>query len=113
MKKLITNSFVNSKEFIFIVHFFFVIVFAACVFLLYYHGINDTFDDILYLASFILFCEIVALILNKGKCPLEHVHKRVGDDKGFFDRFIPKALIPYVIPISVIIIAIGFLLLYL
>jgi len=69
--------------------------------------------NILYFTCSILFLEGVALILNKGRCPLEYAHKKAGDEKGFFDLLLPTWLVPYVIPVVIVLVAFGFLLLYL
>jgi hypothetical protein len=111
-KKEIIKLF-NKKYAIRIVHSIFVAVFLVCIIRLYHYALEDVFDNGLYVISSILFCEAVALILNGGRCPLEHVHRKVGDDKGFFDHFFPAPMVPYVIPVVVVFTGIGFLLLYL
>lgn len=93
-------------------HFILVIIFAWCIISVYYYGLTDTFDSVLYIAVGILFSEAVALIINRFNCPMEYLHRRVGDDKRFFDHFFPSPVVPWVIPAVAGITLIGFLLLY-
>jgi hypothetical protein len=51
-----------------------------------------------YGALLAVILEGFLLWLNKGKCPLTSLQKKLGDDKGFFDLFLPPALLPFVIP---------------
>lgn len=103
-----------TKQFALILsHFILSLIFFACIGVLYFYAITDTFDPFLYFVCGVLFLEGSALALNRGNCPLEHVHRRVGDDKRFFDHFFPNPLVPYVVPFFIIVTAIGFLLLYL
>jgi hypothetical protein len=111
-KKEIKKLF-NKKYAIRIAHSMFVAVFLVCIVRLYHYALEDVFDNGLYVISSILLCEAVALILNRGRCPLEHLHRRVGDDKAFFELLVPKSMVPYVIPVVVVFTGMGFLLLYL
>jgi len=105
------QKFIN-KNLILTVHFILVIIFAVCIVFLYYYALKNVFNNGLYVISFILFCEGVALALNRGKCPLEYAHRKTSDDKGFFEHFFPAPIVPYVIPAVCLITTIGFILLY-
>ena len=106
------NLFKN-KIFIRIIHGTLVLIFTLCIIELYYCAITDTVGNILYITCTILFLEGAALIINKGRCPLEYAHKKAGDAEGFFDLLFPTYLVPYVIPVVAILVAVGFLWLYL
>lgn len=101
-----------NKNLILTVHSILVVIFAVCIIFLYYYALGDIFNNGLYIISFILFCESIALTLNRGKCPLEYIHERVGDDKDFFEHFFPTAIASYIIPIVAAITLFGFVLLY-
>ena len=112
MEERLINLFRN-KFFVRTIHGVLVIIFSFCIAILYFYAINDKEGNILYAVCIILFLEGAALIANKGRCPLEYTHKRANDKKGFFDLFIPSWLASYVIPVAIILTAVGFLLLYL
>ncbi|HCP08707.1 MAG TPA: hypothetical protein DIT25_02840 [Candidatus Moranbacteria bacterium] len=94
------------------IHFVISIIFIFCIGIIFYYGIEDKFDRTVYVASAILFFEAVALILNRGRCPLEHVHKRVNDKEEFFGHFFPEHILPYIIPFFALLSIAGFLTLY-
>ena len=58
--------------------------------ILIYSGFTGKHFEILTI-SFIALCgESAAVIVNKWDCPLHDVHKRLGDEKGFFGLFLKK-----------------------
>ena len=94
-----------------IVHSAFAVLFMACLGIVYYFGITGKPSPLILPAVALLILEGFLLWLNKGLCPLEPLHRRLGDDKGFFGLFLPPAWLPYVIPFFVVLTCIGFLLL--
>lgn len=101
----------RNKKFVFALHGILVLIFVLSIFLLYYYALNNIFNFGLYVILGILFSEGVALALNRGKCPLEYVHKAAGDNKEFFENFLPSSIVKYVIPIVVVITLVGLVLL--
>ena len=74
-----------------IIHGVFTLYFIACLVYLYYAAITSTYDIFLAVAFVSLAIEGFAVyILNDGNCPLLHIHKAVGDEKTFFELFLPK-----------------------
>ena len=55
--------------------------------------------------------EGIVLLFNKGDCPMGHLHKKVGDDKYFFELLFPRKIAKLVIPVVAIITLIGQILL--
>ena len=51
--------------------------------------------------------------LSNNIFTVEYAHKKAGDAEGFFDLLFPTYLVPYVIPVVAILVAVGFLWLYL
>lgn len=94
-----------------LLHSFFAVLFMACLGIIYYFGITAKPSPLILPATALLILEGSLLWLNKGNCPLEPLHRKLGDDKGFFGLFLPAAWLPYVIPFFVITTCIGFLLL--
>ncbi len=106
------KNFFNLKNFLRAIHFIMIVLFLLCIIFLYYYGTNDLFDNKLYIVSGVLFAEAVILVFNRGKCPLEYAHEKVGDKREFFGHFLPDYAVPYVIPVVAIVTIIGFLILY-
>ena len=95
-----------------IVHASFALLFITCIIFVYYCALTRLASPWLYPAIILLLIEGIALWMNKGNCPLEPIHLRYGDDKGFFGLFLPAKLLPYVIPGLAVIAAVGLLLLF-
>jgi hypothetical protein len=90
------------------------IYFFMCLTYLYYVGITGVATWWLLLALVSLGAEAFAVfVLNKGNCPLTHVQRMIGDDKPFFELFLPPHLAKKAIPTFAVVtwIAIGLLLL--
>ena len=94
-----------------IVHSVFAVLFMVCLGIVYYFGITGKSSPLILPAVALLILEGFLLWLNRGLCPLEPIHRRLGDDKGFFGLFLPLVCLPYVIPFFVVLTCIGFLLL--
>ena len=94
-----------------IIHAAFAILFISCIIFIYYCALTRQYSPWLYPAGILLVLEGIAVALNKGNCPLEPIHLRYGDNKGFFGLFLPEKILPYVIPGLAIIAAVGGLLL--
>lgn len=94
-----------------IIHSFFALTFLGSIAFLYYCIITGTPSPWLLPITAILLIEGVILLLNNGKCPLDPLHHKYGDDKGFFGMFLPPKTLPYVLPVLFIVTILGFVLL--
>ena len=56
--------------------------------------------------------EAIVLLKYKGDCPLTLFQNKLGDDKGFFDLFLPNKALPYVIPIFTILTTLASILIF-
>ena len=65
---------------------------------LYTIGIQGEYHPWLPFILLAIFSEGIVLWLNQWECPLTPLHRKYNDDKGFFGMFLPKAILPYVIP---------------
>jgi hypothetical protein len=89
------------------IHGLITLYFLSCIGLIYYAGITDQASVWAYLAAASLVIEGIIVSLNHGDCPLGSIHHRVGDDKTFFELFLPKSLAKRSVPVLGIIAMIG------
>jgi len=74
--------------------------FSICLLLLYYTAYTGQPDAFFYVAFISLALEGIAVyVFNKGDCPLIHVQRKIGDDKPFFELFLPPRLAKKAMPI--------------
>ena len=64
----------------------------ASVGMVYYSAVTQTYNLLLYLALGALLIEGIAIAVNKGDCPLSYLQRKYGDDKAFFEIFLPKRI---------------------
>lgn len=76
---------------------------------LYYTIATRKFGYFLFVAIIALILEGILLFVNKGKCPLIGIHEKYGDNKSFFDLFLPKKVVPYITLFLEIVAIIGFI----
>ncbi len=93
-----------------IVHTLIALVFIASIAAVYYSGIAQTIGIWFYLATGALAFEGIVVIANRGDCPLGFLHRRYGDDKGFFELFMPKRVARHMIRFFGALTAIGYVL---
>ncbi|UCG82676.1 MAG: hypothetical protein JSW38_10885 [Dehalococcoidia bacterium] len=74
------------------IHALIALVMFAAIGVVYYSAVSQEYDLLLYLALVALFIEGVAITLNKGDCPLSYLQRKYGDDKTFFELFLPKRI---------------------
>jgi hypothetical protein len=94
-----------------IIHSFFAVTFLGGIAFLYYCILTGKPSPWLLPVTAVLLIEGVILLLNNGKCPLEPLHHKYGDDKGFFGMFLPERVLPYVLPVLFVVTIFAFLLL--
>jgi len=73
--------------------------FLSCIGFVYYAAIADAHSRLAIVAALILLGEGAVVALNGGDCPLGTVHRRYGDEKAFFELFLPPRAAKLAIPI--------------
>jgi hypothetical protein len=91
-------------------HSLFSAYFLSCLAYLYYAAVARKRGPALAIAGGSLLVEGAVLAANGGDCPLGTVHRRFGDERTFFELFLParaaKAAVPFFTGVTVL----GFLL---
>lgn len=93
-----------------LIHIIVTIFLIFSIIYLYYAAFTRRFGYFLFIPLGALIAEAVFLIYNKGNCPMTRIHKKYGDEKGFWDLFLPKTIVPYITKTLEIITIIGFIL---
>lgn len=93
------------------VHGLIAVVMIASVVAIYYAAFTKTHGLWLYLAAGALSLEGLAIAMNKGNCPFGHVSQRFGDNKPFFELFLPHRIAKQMFKVNFIIVLIGGILL--
>jgi len=90
------------------IHTLVALALIASIAVVYYSGITKTVDIWFYLATGALFIEGAVITLNKGGCPLSYLQRKYGDDKAFFELFMPKHIAKHMFKIASVVIAIAY-----
>ena len=93
------------------VHTLIALVMFASVGVVYHSAVTQTYSLLLYLALGALLIEGIAITANKGDCPLSYLQRKYGDDKAFFELFLPKTIAKQMFRFNFLLISIGCLLL--
>lgn len=83
------------------------VFFLACLACLYYAGISGHVTAWTYAAGAALILEGLVVLLNHGDCPLGSIHHRLGDDKAFFELFLPPRIAKQGIPFLTVVALVG------
>jgi len=94
-----------------LVHGLISLFFLGCIAGIYYSGITNSPSVWAYLAVTALLVEGLVVFANHGTCPLGKVHHKYGDDKTFFELFLPKRLAKRAIPFFSVVTLVGVVLL--
>ena len=94
------------------IHGMIAVYFLSCIAWIYYSAINNQPNTWAYLAAASLFLEGLVVFLNHGDCPLGKVHHRFGDQKAFFELFLPKPLAKQAVPFFGLVSIIGTIMLF-
>lgn len=115
MNKTGTSEKINPFMFRLIrsVHASIALVMFAAIGVVYYSAVSQEYDLLLYLALVALLIEGIAITLNRGDCPLSYLQRRYGDDKAFFELFLPKRIARQMFRFNFLLISIGCLILLL
>jgi hypothetical protein len=93
------------------VHGLITLFFLSCIGTVYYAGITHQASVWAFLAAAFLVLEGSIVTFNHGNCPLGAIHHKVGDDKTFFEIFLPERLAKRAVPVLGVVAAIGIILL--
>jgi hypothetical protein len=93
-------------------HALFAVFFILCLVDIYYSAITRTHAWHLFAALSALLAEGLVVALNRGQCPLTGLQHRLGDQKGFFNLFLPDVIAKYLVPFWFCVALVGFLLLW-
>jgi len=87
-------------------------LFLSCIGYIYYSGFANRIDIFTYIAVGMILFEMVVIVINKGNCPLGVIHSKLGDDKTFFELFLPKTVAKRAVPVLGAVAVLGIVLLF-
>jgi hypothetical protein len=90
-----------------LIHTLIALIMFAAMAMVYFSAISQTYNLLLYLALGALFIEGAAITLNKGDCPLSYLQRKYGDDKAFFELFLPRNIAKQMFRTNFVVISIG------
>jgi hypothetical protein len=93
-------------------HSLFALLFLSCIAYIYYCALTNRRDGWLWFAVGTLLLEGGVVWMNHGDCPLGPLHHRYGDDKAFFELFMPKRAAKLAIPFFSVVTVLGIALLF-
>lgn len=85
--------------------------FSGCLAYVWYCAVTDARSLWRALAIGALLAEGVIVTANGGDCPLGVLHRRAGDEKTFFELFLPNRAAAAAVPVLGSVTGVGFLLL--
>ncbi len=94
------------------IHGMITVYFLSCMAWIYYSAITNRPDTWVYLAVASILMEGLVVLLNHGDCPLGKIHHRFGDQKAFFELFLPKPLAKQAVPFLGIVSIVGTVMLF-
>ncbi len=92
-----------------LIHGMITLFFLVCIAYIYYAAVTDRASLFAYAAVAMILLEGFVVILNKGICPLGTVHRKFGDNKTFFELFLPKSVADRAVPFLGCVAVIGIL----
>ncbi|MEX1255808.1 MAG: hypothetical protein WEE64_15870 [Dehalococcoidia bacterium] len=81
-----------------LVHGLISLFFVSCLAFIYYAAATRKRGRLVAAAVAALVAEGAIVSANGGDCPLGTVHRRFGDEKTFFELFLPKRLADGAVP---------------
>jgi hypothetical protein len=84
--------------------------FIACIAIVFRAAVTGRRDRLLYPAIAALILEGAIVFTNGGNCPLGRVHHQYGDDRDFFELFMPKRLSRHAVPVLTAVTVLGIVL---
>jgi hypothetical protein len=73
-------------------------LFLACIAVIYLGAWSGQANVLTYLALAALGIECILVLLSGGNCPLGPWLRRLGDDKPFFELFLPRRVAKAAVP---------------
>ena len=95
------------------VHALFAVYFIACLAYMFYAAFARAHGWPLTVAMLSLALEGAVVALNRGQYPLTAIQRRAGDEKGFFNLFMPDALARRMVPFWFALALVAYLLVWL
>jgi hypothetical protein len=92
------------------VHSLFSVFFLSCLAYVYYAALTRRRGPLLAAAGAALLFEGAVLAANRGDCPLGAVHRRFGDERTFFELFLPPRAARMAVPFFAAVTVFGFVL---
>jgi hypothetical protein len=89
------------------VHSLFTLFFLSCLAYVYYAALARKRNRLLAAATGALLIEGAVVRANGGDCPLGAIHHRYGDEKTFFELFVPPRLAKRAVPFFTVVTAVG------
>jgi hypothetical protein len=74
------------------IHSILAIYLTVCTVVILYAAFTVRLTNLFYLATVSLLIDGIIIYLNHGDCPMEYFHYKFGDDKTFFELFLPKKI---------------------
>ena len=76
---------------------------SVCLLYILYAGVTRTFNWVLLVAIVVILAEGIALLVNKGRCPLTTLAEKYGAEKGSVaDIFLPAVIARNLLRLSTI-----------
>ncbi|HXK33456.1 MAG TPA: hypothetical protein VNM91_05510 [Dehalococcoidia bacterium] len=72
--------------------------FVSCLSIIYYAGITRRRRGLALAAAAAVSVEGIVVFVNGGEWPLGRVHRRVGDERTFFELIMPASLARHAVP---------------
>lgn len=91
------------------VHGLITVYFLSCIGLIYFFAFTNAHSVLAWVAVASIVVEGVVVSLNHGDCPLGKLHNQFGDQKAFFELFVPSAVAKRAVPFFGLVSAVGIL----
>lgn len=75
------------------------VFFLSCIGCIYYSAVTGRPNRLLLPAIAAVAAEGAIVLTNGGKCPMGRVHHRYGDDRDFFELFVPYRYSRHAVPV--------------
>jgi len=105
MEKCIISGMVT---FLRLVHGAVTAIFLFCLGYIYYSGITGRVTTLTWITGGVILLEGLAVLANRGNCPMNPLQRRFGDDSTFFELLLPKPLAKKAFSFFAVVTAIGF-----
>ncbi len=94
-----------------IIHILIGSFFIGSLIYLYYAAYSGPIDWRVWFCLMAIIVEGLVLMIFKG-CPLTIIQNKIGDEKGFFDLFLPAKALSFVVPVFSFLTIVAIILIY-